>query len=302
MGHRNLQYLHRNQIDTAKWDQCIARAANGLLYAHSFYLDHMATNWDALVLGDYEAVMPLTWRKKWGIKYLYKPAFVQQMGIFTNAALTVEIVQSFLNVLPHHFRFAEMHLNYSHPGDSLRPHSNFILPLHASYEQLRKNYKHDLVKNLKHTARFRLTYSAGEEYEGILLAFKELYGSRIPHLTNADFINWGKVFSFLYKQNRVVIRTVTENDQLLSSALLMKDEKRLYLMVSVTGDDGRLKGANHFLIDRLIAEFATCGLILDFEGSDVAGIAHFYKNFGSIDQPYFFYRYNKLPWPFRLLK
>ena len=50
--HHNLQYLHRTQIDTQKWDQCITNAANGLLYAHSFYLDHMADNWDALVLGE----------------------------------------------------------------------------------------------------------------------------------------------------------------------------------------------------------------------------------------------------------
>lgn len=302
MGHRNLQYLHRNQIDTAKWDQCIARAANGLLYAHSFYLDHMASNWDALVLGDYEAVMPLTWRKKWGIKYLYKPAFVQQLGIFSNAALTVDIVNSFLNVLPGYFRFAEMLLNYAHPDDSLRQHSNFILPLHASYEQLQKNYKHDLVKNLKRTARFPLAYAEAKDYKRPLLAFTELCENRLPHITNADYRNWEKVFSFLDKQNRVVVRTVLENGQVLSSALLMRDKERLYLMASVTGEKGRSKGANHFLIDRLIAEFAASDLILDFEGSDVAGIAHFYKNFGSIDQPYFFYRYNKLPWPFRLLK
>jgi hypothetical protein len=43
-------------------------------------------------------------------------------------------------------------------------------------------------------------------------------------------------------------------------------------------------------------------MILDFEGSDHPGIAHFYENFGSINQPYFFYRHNRLPWPLRLLK
>jgi hypothetical protein len=43
-------------------------------------------------------------------------------------------------------------------------------------------------------------------------------------------------------------------------------------------------------------------MILDFEGSDHPGIAHFYANFGGIDQPYFFYRRNRLPWPIRWLK
>ena len=31
--------------------------------------------WDALVLDDYAAVMPLTWRRKYGTRYLYQPAF-----------------------------------------------------------------------------------------------------------------------------------------------------------------------------------------------------------------------------------
>ena len=48
----NIQYLSHEQIDKAKWDQCIDNASNGLIYAYSFYLDTMADNWDALVLND----------------------------------------------------------------------------------------------------------------------------------------------------------------------------------------------------------------------------------------------------------
>ncbi|WP_315816464.1 hypothetical protein [Paraflavitalea speifideaquila] len=56
-----------------KWDRCIADAPNGLIYGYSFYLDKMADNWDGLVLNNYEAVMPLPWKKKWGIYYLAHP-------------------------------------------------------------------------------------------------------------------------------------------------------------------------------------------------------------------------------------
>lgn len=300
--HRELQYLHRNQIDTNKWDRCITNAGNGLIYARSFFLDNMASNWDALVSGDYETVMPLTWRKKWGIKYLYKPAFIQQLGIFTNASLTPALMNAFLDVLPAHFRYAAVFLNYAHPVHGLPQHSNFILPLHAPYPALRKNYKPDLVKNLKRTGRFNLSYSASGDYTGTLASFKELYGSRLPHITGDDYNRFEKVFYWLHKENRLIVRKVTENDQLLSAAALLHDKNRLYLIASVTGEEGRSKGANHFLIDRLVHEFAASDLILDFEGSDKPGIAHFYKNFGSIDQPYFFYTYNRLPWPLRLLK
>jgi len=70
-----LSYLPYKQIDKVKWDACIRHSMNRLIYAESVYLDHMAVNWDAIVLNDYEAVMPLPWKKKLGIRYLYQPSF-----------------------------------------------------------------------------------------------------------------------------------------------------------------------------------------------------------------------------------
>ena len=76
----------------------------------------------------------------------------------------------------------------------------------------------------------------------------------------------------------------------------------MYLLASVTWPEGREQEANHFLLDRLINEFAASDTVLDFEGSDLPGVAHFYRNFGGIDQPYFFYRLNRLPWYIRWMK
>jgi hypothetical protein len=297
----NLQYLHRNQIDTTKWDQCIANAANGLVYAYSFYLDHMATQWDALVLGDYEAVMPLPWRKKFGIRYLYQPPFTQQLGIFKKAGLTEEMGAVFLDALPAHFRFAEILLNYAHRAKALPQRTNFVLPLQEPYTMLQKRYKNVLLKNLKRANRLNISYSGEADYKMILDAYKELYGNRTPHVTDNDYAHFEKLCTFLPKENRVV-RAVKKDGQLLSGAVLLRDKNRLYLLVSVTLPEGRSCQANHFLLDRLIDEFAESDLMLDFEGSDLPGIAQHYSNFGAVDQPYFFYRYNKLPWPVRLLK
>ena len=56
----NIAYLSNKNIDKQKWDRCIDMASNGLIYAYSFYLDAMSKHWDALILNDYEIVMPLT--------------------------------------------------------------------------------------------------------------------------------------------------------------------------------------------------------------------------------------------------
>src|ERR1700744_427164 len=104
-----IQYLKRSGIDTDRWDNCLSTAANGLIYGKTFFLDAMTEGqWDALILGDYETVMPLTWRQKAGIRYLYQPAFAQQTGIFSISPLTTELTATFLARTRQHFRFAEI--------------------------------------------------------------------------------------------------------------------------------------------------------------------------------------------------
>ena len=76
----------------------------------------MAKHWDALVLGDYEAVMPLTWNKKWNISYLYQPPFTASLASF-GKLLTEEIVRAFIAAIPVHLQAdrdqPELHGNIS---------------------------------------------------------------------------------------------------------------------------------------------------------------------------------------------
>ena len=77
-----LRYLKHDELDFSSWDRRISSADNSRVYALSWYLDRTAADWDALVWGDYEYVLPVTLKSKFGIKYLYQPLFCQQLGIF----------------------------------------------------------------------------------------------------------------------------------------------------------------------------------------------------------------------------
>ncbi len=63
-------YLKNDEIDVVKWDLCIAKAANALPYAYSWYLDIVAPSWDALIYGDYEVVMPLANKTRFWQSYI----------------------------------------------------------------------------------------------------------------------------------------------------------------------------------------------------------------------------------------
>ncbi|HEX9514205.1 MAG TPA: GNAT family N-acetyltransferase [Puia sp.] len=302
----HIRYLKRQEIDLQKWEACIDRSPNGLIYGRSFYLDYMtAGQWDALVLEDYTAVLPLTWKQKAGIRYLCQPAFTQQLGIFSLTPPPPSLVEDFLARLNTHFRFAEIFFNYQNEHPSLQAYTNFILPLDTPYAQLSAQYKKDLVKNLKLAARARspVQYLSDFDLSTALDLYQRQYQGRTPHVKEEAYRQFKELCLFLAPAGKILLRTLTDHrQQPLAIALLLREKDRMYLLQSTVLPAGRQTGANHSLLDHLIREFAGKPMILDFEGSEIPGIAHFYRNFGAKDQPYYFYRHNGLPWPLRLFK
>ncbi|HVV71818.1 MAG TPA: GNAT family N-acetyltransferase [Verrucomicrobiae bacterium] len=300
----NIRYVRRHEIDTTRWDACIDQSANSILYGFHFYLDHTAAGrWDALILDDYQAVMPLPWRRKYGIRYLCQPPFTQQTGIFSPQPLSHRLIEAFLQTARNHFRFAELFLNYGNALPALQPKKNFILDLHAPYLRITSHYKPHLSRNLKNATDHELRYMADTDLPAAIEGYRRIYGARTPHVTAKDYDRLEALCRQLLKKDRLVLRTVSDPAGTpLATALLPRDNHRLYLLLPVTFPAGRKVKANHFLLDQLIREFAGQPLLLDFEGSDIPGIARFYSDFGGIPQPYFFYRFNDLPWPISRLK
>lgn len=293
-----------------KWDACIRHSMNRLIYAESVYLDHMAVNWDAIVLNDYEAVMPLPWKKKLGIRYLYQPSFFQQGGIFSRNFVTQDMLNAFIKLASGHFRFAETTLNYACIPDQKSPdfqttlRNNFILSLEDDYTTISGHYSNYIKQRLKRLAKYCLQYKKTDESTAAVRLYKKLYQERLPAFSNKDYLNFSLLCEQYAHSGRLLVREVydTEGNNLLATVLLLKDESRLYNMASSLLPEGKKLLANYFLYDALIREFAGKGLLLDFEGSDVAGIAYFYKKFTDLNQPYPFIRFNLLPAPFKILK
>ncbi len=258
----------------------------------------MAGQWDALVLDDYEAVMPLTWRKKWGIKYLYQPAFTQQLGIFFSGDYEEKLLRLFLAEVLVHFKFVEINLNYSNEVSGttgITKRTNFILPLNRKYEDLQQDYPGFTIKHLKRAGKANLKYEFTADYLAVLKLYKKLYAERLPHLTHDDYYNFSAVCKKLSDENNLVVRRVLNAaGELLAAGVFLLDKNRLYNMSSCITREGKKLQANYFLFDQLIREFSNSKFLLDFEGSDIQGIADFYNHFIPQNQPYPSWRINNL--------
>jgi hypothetical protein len=299
----DIRFLHRNEIDIEKWDRCILNSTNGLIYARSFYLDTMAANWSALVEGDYNAVMPLTWNRKYGFSYLYQPAFTAQLGLFAGDPDDQKLIELFIGHMKKHFRFCEIHLNYANdPVECIR-RTNYTLPLAKPYTEIRNGYKKRLLENLAESEKNQMNYSRSEDFSSTIPLFRREYGKRFPHVKARHYQQFELLCHKISKIKMLFVRQVTDvSGNLLSSSIFFKDEHRIYNIMSVTLKSGREKKSQFFLLDQLFREFSANDLVFDFEGSEVPGIAEFYRKFGPALSTYPFLRYNSLPFPFRFFK
>ena len=300
----NLQYLHRNQVDTAKWDQCINQAPNGLIYACSWYLDHMAPDWSALVLGDYEAVMPLPIKKKWGVEYIYQPALIASLGVF-GQSLTQTLVEQFIQAVPSSIKLIDTLLNagniFTNPPEFSRLHNNFILPLQLPYEQLYNQYRDNIKRNIKRAQKLNNRYATNVNVEEVLQLVR-LQPHRTSHLTETDYANFIRLYHLLHQQQRAIACGVyTSTNELVASCVYFFSHNRAYYILVGNHPNGRTQGASHFLIDRFIHDHAGTSLVLDFEGGDFHNLAFFYSSFGAHPEVYPGLYVNRLPWWMKMI-
>ncbi len=61
-----IKYVKRKNLDLVKYNDCIENSIQSRMYAFAWYLDIVADNWDVLVCNDYQAVMPIPWKRKYG--------------------------------------------------------------------------------------------------------------------------------------------------------------------------------------------------------------------------------------------
>ncbi|MEP6466585.1 MAG: GNAT family N-acetyltransferase [Parafilimonas sp.] len=295
-----LQLLRSHEIDKQKWNDCLKNSINPFIYASSVYLDCMADNWDGIIGGDYDIIMPIPWRKKFGIKYTYHVPFIQQLGVF-GKKFQQDDVRDCIRLMLQNFKYGDYSLNFMNKVKHGKQSNNYMLSLASNYKSTSFFYADKLKADLTKATNNSFEYKTATADEVITL-FKELYTERLPDLNANNYKKLHNLCAEKHKENNLVTRKIIVADKPVAMGLLLKDKFRIYNLISCTTPEGRVLHAGHFLYDSLMKEFSQTGLIFDFEGSDIPGVEHFFKSFGAINQPYTKIHFNHLPYFLRLLK
>jgi len=302
---RTIKFLEHSQIDFEKWDECIGSTSSPQPYGFSWYLNWLVDQWQALVIGDYEVVLPLFIQKKYGQFYSTRPFGTQSLGPYSKVPLTEDIVEVMLSASMERVKYAEFFFGPFTPvPEALKAskYSNFVLNTSKDYEELYQGYSSQNKRNLKKAASAKFELALWSSVQDAVQLWQQEIREKTA-INETDFNRLGKLLEFCHYQKRGVLYAVRdEYNQLCGTQFWVVHQGRSTLLLNASTAWGKEHGVSAWLIDQHIKSTSGREHLIDFEGSSIPGLKRFYSGFGAQDEPFYMHVENQLPFPINLLK
>lgn len=298
IAENNIRLLPQQDIDIAKWNACVERN-NGKIYNLYSYLSIMCDNWHGIVVGGYTCILAIPWKKKFGLRYIPVVPFVQQLSLLGRVT-DIEKKQIVL-LLRGFVRYGDYNLDSTLLLDdaSIKQRTNFVLNLSLPYTTIKDNYATNLQRNIRKTRELGLVLEDCSCVDA-LHHYNQTYLEKIPVVKSTYFTRFRKLVELLTADGLSKSCCVKQSGYVVATALFFHHNNRLYNILPCTLARG--SSAMHFLLDCVIRQYAGTDTILDFEGSDIPGVRQFYQQFGPVEEYYYQYHFNGLPFPLNKLK
>jgi len=307
MSNSEIRFVHHNDIDFQKWDQCINQSPFAIAYAKSWYLDRICTHWDALICGDYHSVMPLVNNRKYGISYIYQPFFTQQLGIFSPENNNSELISRFLDAIPKQYRLTDMNLNLGNTPKTTEFQCKEMTTYHLNLEQeidvLRNAYTTNTQRNIQKAIQQKVRIKPVSDVQLFLQFTAENLSLKSPEIKKTHYSALEKVIQYaLANQSGEILGAWDAGSNLIASVFFVQTNQTAIYLAATSNQSGIEKKAMFLLIDSFIGQNSGKVMILDFEGSIIPGIARFYAGFGAVAKTYYSLHKNQLPKILRWIK
>lgn len=296
-----IHFLQNHEIDKAQWDRCIDDSPHSLIYAWSWYLDLVSPGWCGICNDDYSTVMPLPVKKKYGVHYIMQPLYCQQLGVFSKKSLTEADVEEFINAIPLKYKYISLNLNFGNhliPGiKSQKLNNNYEIALDWQYGRIKENYTTNTRRNIQKSSRLEISFECSVQE---LIRLKSSNTGEGRKFIPPDLIS--RHITTVMERNAGFICGASQEGITIAAAFFLIDKRRIYYLIPVSDPLGKKLNAMQAILDAVIQKYAGTQVTLDFEGSNIAGIARFFKGFGAVNNPYPTIRINRLPFPLNLIR
>lgn len=298
----SIQYVDHHQIDPTKWDSAILRSPHPLAYGLFGYLNAVCeSQWDALIYNDYEAIFPLPFKKKFGIKYLVQPVFCQQLGAFgSNVNVSTH---HFLSAIPKRFFRVRLQLNpyfdqtnevesiQTKPAGIIASSGNLTTKTNMTIQLSQPlDYNKDCKKNLHQLAELPIEYKINAiSIRDAIDTYRKAWGKQNPELGDEHYQLFANACS--EKLSFTVTAHHQKEGDLLGAAIFLitpeNTKRSLHYVCAGPTEAGKSIGVMHGIIDFILNRYKGENMLFDFEGSSIASVASFYKKFGANEEPFF---------------
>lgn len=292
--------IEHGNIDRKKWDRVVSRSECPSLFASSFYLDAVSPGWEALVLGDYKTVFPLTKKSKMGYTYLPHPPFTGMLGLF--GEINKEIESRLYEYLKEKFRLVEIELNPCHhlkikgTGEKNSYAIDYSKPYRFN-ENSRRNIKRALslgltVEQLPDDKIIDFSNACLDPFLREQLKVNA-YGLSRFHALLKNAILHRQLLTFVVKNT---------SGEILAIAHFIYDKHSVIYLKGTNLDKWANSGSMHLLMSHAIGHFKSKTAHFDFSGGSLPGIGRFFEGLGGKAYTYPLFRYNNLPKLIKILK
>ena len=287
---------HKN-IDFIKWDKTILSSVYPFVFAQSFYLNATSPNWDALIIGDYESVFPITQKIKFGFKYLPQPPFTSQLGAY--GKLSLEIEQNFYDYIISNYKLIDLELNVSNQIKSnfIEPKNTYVLNYKDGY-QFNQNTKRNVAK--AQALNFKCEQVNGADIFSVSQNLLNPFLLNQVHLSLTTVSVFDSlILNAMAHYMLYTFKVFDEQQNIKALAHFICNGKHALYLKGTNFDKSDNSGSMHMLMQHAIHFFENKADFFDFGGGSKQSLANFYMGFGGKPMIYGFLQVNRLP---RLIK
>ncbi|MGE8528979.1 hypothetical protein [Chryseobacterium rhizosphaerae] len=278
-----IRRLRYNEIDFVKYSRCLESSEQKKYSATKDFLDTTSEKqWEILVYNDYEAVMPVPFVKKYGIKIVHNPKLCQQLGIFSPKD-DVQLNEAFLHFLEKNYLIRAYPLNDCNQLQTkLRLKKNFLL-YPDSYEKVYARY------SPKRKRKLRLDDEVVKNSEIKTISYEEaklfIENNMIGLSKENDLPDFMRIFEASYHLNYLKFSAFFYHHKIINIIATYSDCNMVALLGTFNDKDYvKISGAS-VLIDTIIRETIETH-IFDFEGGELPNIEEFFRGFRPELKPY----------------
>jgi len=289
-----MKFIESTHIDKEIWGELTKNDAIHF-FSDLNYLDAVAENWGVYVKGNYEAILVIPYRVKFGVKWAYLPLFYRSSEWIGN--WTEEEKQEVKSQLLKDFRGGNIAFE-----ESTVESTDFFYQVILPNQEYQNDYNKLASRMLKKAEHSELKHTSELHLDTFVKLIAKELKAKVGVWDEEGISVFKNLVENYAKDDKLKFYgTILHGELVGGIATLVSNNRILYLKGTATIEAKKM-GAMYMVMDAAINDAMQKKYTFDFGGSRVDGVARFNYNLGGTDVHYQNMIWDNFPFWFRLIK